>query len=198
MKNKLFKMAMLLLLGTTITFAQNVDLDQKTATVKAKHKPKSLVLEQTLTILSDSLRTKGQFYLPKGKYIIYAMVDSKAIQKANFSISWDSMEGDTKDTSKRKIVKVGKGMKMKKFIVSNPEIVAENVIALEFKIDDIMNLLNNVNARLDAEKWANWTGTTQTYTKYKNGASSVVTFEVNKEDFKQEFGREVKILVYEN
>lgn len=182
-----------------ISFAQSTDPYAATvAEIYKEYKEKNKVVEGVLTFDKDSLNVSADFYLPKGKYVVFVIPDTGSIKSVQFSMKWDSMEGDTKDHSKRKIVAIGgKGIFAKeKYIVSNPIAVSGGFGELDFKIDNIMNMVNNANKKSSAQYAANSSGMKQTWNKTSNGAMSIITITTSKDDKKGDYNGSVKVLVF--
>lgn len=180
-----------------------------TAEISKEYKSKDRVLEEVLFLDSTSNSTSMKFYLPKGKYVVYVIADTFSQKSASFSIKGNSMEWETKDKDQRKIVSEGKGFKQKKWIVSNPINATEKYGTLEFKVDDIMNLMNNAGAKMQANYEAQLRANrnamatrgqvikgTAHYTKYENGAELEITISADAANILHPWGA-VKVLVFE-
>lgn len=177
--------------------------------VSSHHKSKDKVVEEVIYFDSTGTAAPVEYYLPKGKYVVYVMADTASFAGVSFSLKGNSMEWETKDKDQRKIVSEGKGFKQKKWIVSNPIKTGVQYGTLEFKVDDIMNLMRNAGARADARRQANLNATnisratrgevttsTATFTKYENGAEISVNLIAETADIRRPWGA-VKIFIYE-
>lgn len=129
--------------------AQSSSFSAKVSQITSTHKDGEKVIDDVIT-LDENNSASVNYTFPKGKYVMFVISDSNAFSEVSFSIKGDSMEWETIDKSQRQIVKEGKGFKAKKFIVSNPIVVSNNVGELNFKIDNLNALLNNMNAKQQA------------------------------------------------
>lgn len=193
-------LAFLAIVISKTNFAQTTDpYSSRVEEIKKSHKEKDKVVEAIIYFEADSTTAMGSFYLSKGKYEIFVIPDSASVKTIDFSLIWDSMEGDAKEKSQRHHEYVGgKGILAKEhYFVTNPTTVAGTAYgSFEFKINNIMNMVNNSNRKQTAV-WANQaTGMKQTWTKTKNGAVSFIKITVAKENKILSSGA-VKILVYE-
>lgn len=194
---------------TLFAAAQSDPFTAFNASVTAKHKQKDKVVEEVIYFDSTGTATPVEYYLPKGKYVIYVQADTSSFTAVSFSLKGNSMEWETKDKDQRKIVSEGKGFKQQKWIISNPIKAEASPGELEFKVDDIMNLMRNAGARADARRRAadnasninkatrgGVTSSSATYTKYENGAEIQVLLTAASGDIKMKWGA-VKIFIYE-
>ena len=200
-------MAGLLFLASAVV-AQSDSFQAQADEVNKLYKPKNKVLEETLYLDSASATASTEFYLPKGKYVVYVIADTYSSKAVAFSIKGNSMEWETADKSQRKIVSEGKGFKQKKWIISNPISVSDKYQALEFKVDDIMNMVEKSNARnqarYEAQSRANAlamaTGRSATgsasYSKYDNGSELQINLTAEKSDVNHPWGA-VRVLIFE-
>ena len=177
--------------------------------VNSSHKSKDKVVEEVIYFDSTGTAQPLEYYLPKGKYVIYVMADTGSFVGVSFSLKGNSMEWETKDKDQRKIVSEGKGFKQKKWIISNPIKTGAQYGTLEFKVDDIMNLMRNAGARAEARRKANMNATnisratrgevttsSASFTKYENGAELIVNLSAEVADIRRPWGA-VKIIIYE-
>ena len=197
-----------LLIANSKLIAQADVFKQQTDEINKMYKPKYRVLEEVLYLDSASATASMNFYLPKGKYVVYVVADTFSLGSVSFSLKGNSMEWETKDKDQRKIVSEGKGFKQKKWIISNPISATEKYGTLDFKIDDIMNMVRNSNARNQARYTAQTqanaiamaTGrsvtATASYMKYENGAEMQVNLNADSGNIKHPWGA-VKVLVFE-
>jgi hypothetical protein len=193
MKTNLTHLLLIFCLGLSFqSFAQTPDLDKKTQEIKAKHKAKDLVLEMPISIFKDSTSFSGSFFLPKHKYIIYAIADNEAIKKTTFTLRFEAMKGKMENEEDQNREKIGTGWKMYKEFVCKPRVIETQIANVEFKMNDVTALSNTMMSKSSAEY-----GGGSSYTKYKNGCLAKIKFEIAKEDFLREYDRQVKILVFE-
>lgn len=197
-----------LLIAHTTTFAQTDVFKSQTDEINKMYKPKDRVLEEVLYLDSASASASMQFYLPKGKYVVYIIADTSSVSPVSFSLKGDAMEWETKDKDQRKIVSEGKGFKQKKWIISNPLSATEKYGTLDFKVDDIMNMVRNniaknearYKAQTHATAMARATGRNYTasasYMKYENGAGMEINLSADTKDIKLPWGA-VKVLIFE-
>ncbi|MBN8686339.1 MAG: hypothetical protein J0M10_04955 [Chitinophagales bacterium] len=177
--------------------------------VNGHHKSKDKVVEEVICFDSTGVAAPVEYYLPKGKYVIYVMADTGSFAGVSFSLKGNSMEWETKDKDQRKIVSEGKGFKQKKWIISNPIKTGAQYGTLEFKVDDIMNLMRNAGARADARRQATINATnisratrgevttsSASFTKYENGAELIVNLSADAADIRRPWGA-VKIFIFE-
>lgn len=158
--------------------SQTPDLDKKTAQIKALHKPKDLVYELPLAILSDSTSITEVIPLLKDKYIIYALIDNEAMKKATFTLRFEAMKGTMQADEDKNRETIGKGFKAYKEFYCKPRIIENQFVQVGFKIDDVTNLSNNLLARSNAQYAANVSGLNQSFTRHKNCAPIKIKFEV--------------------
>ncbi len=197
------------LLLTVTGYSQSDPFKSFSDAVSGHHKSKDKVVEDVLYFDSTGTAAAAEYYLPKGKYVVYVMADTGSFSGVSFSLKGNSMEWETKDKDQRKIVSEGKGFKQKKWIVSNPIKTGAQYGTLEFKVDDIMNLMRNAGARADARRQANMNATnisratrgevttsTASFTKYENGAEIIVNLSAETADIRRPWGA-VKIFIYE-
>lgn len=190
-------------------FAQTDVFKSQTDEINKKYKSKDRVLEDVLYLDSASLSASAEFYLPKGKYAVYVIADTFSVGSVNFSIKGNSMEWETKDKDQRKIVSEGKGFKQKKWIISNPIAATEQYGSLDFKVDDIMNMVKRSNTRnqaqYEAQSKANAiamatrggvTTASASYNKYENGSELQINITTDAANVKHSWGA-VKILIFE-
>lgn len=207
LRNKLFIGA--LLFANAGLFAQTDVFKSQTDEINKMYKPKDRVLEEVVYLDSAGNSASIEFYLPKGKYAVYVIADTFSVNTVSFSVKGNSMEWETKDKDQRKIVSEGKGFKQKKWIISNPIAATEKYGSLDFKVDDIMNMVKRSNARnqanYEAQSKANAiamatrgqaTTATVSYSKYENGSELQLNISVEAGNVKHPWGA-VKILVYE-
>lgn|GEM_PF-3151056 len=185
-----------MLLFLSITVAQAASLDEKASQISRAAKSMEKVYESTVVMEKDNPSVNDEFYLPKGDFVIYVYADDAAFKQISFSVAWDSMEGDTADTSKRTITG-SMWSNEPRFVVSNPITVKDGFGELAFEIDNLMAAINTANEKNSAQYAANSTGMSQTYTKYHNGALSKVTVTAEPSDRLLPSGR-IKIVVYED
>lgn len=197
------------LYSSLLAAAQQDPFAAFTSAVTAKHKQKDKVVEEVIYFDSTGTAAPVEYYLPKGKYVIYVQADTGSFTAVSFSLKGNSMEWETKDKDQRKIVAEGKGFKQQKWIISNPIKTEAAPGELEFKVDDIMNLMRNAGARADARRRAadnanniskatrgQVNSSSATYTKYENGAEIQVLLTAAAGDIKLSWGA-VKIFIYE-
>lgn len=177
--------------------------------ISKMYKAKDKVVEEVIYLDSATLSASMEFYLPKGKYAVYVIADTFSVNTVSFSVKGNSMEWETKDKDQRKIVSEGKGLKQKKWIISNPIAATEKYGSLDFKVDDIMNMVKRSNARnqanYEAQSKANAiamatrgqaTTASASYTKYENGSELQLNISVEAGNVKHPWGA-VKVFVYE-
>lgn len=203
-----FSVLLALLFYVTDVLAQHDSFADQINSVNKLHKSKDKVFDQIIYLDSASVKESAEFYLPKGKYVIYVVADTYSTKAISFSVKGNSMEWETVDKSLRKIVSEGKGLKQKKWIISNPILVSDEYKSLEFKVDDLMNMVEKSNARnqaqYDAQSRANAlamaTGRTMTasasYSKYENGSELQINVTAESADVKHPWGA-VRVLVFE-
>lgn len=203
-----FLLASAFFLFNTAVFAQADVFKPATDEINKMYKSKDRVLEEVIYLDSATLSASLEFYLPKGKYAVYVVADTFSLRATSFSIKGNSMEWETKDKDQRKIVSEGKGFKQKKWIISNPIAATEKYGSLDFKVDDIMNMVKRSNARnearyraqTNANAMAMATGRPSTasasYTKYENGSELQITVTADAANVKYSWGA-VKVLVFE-
>lgn len=205
-----FVPAIIVFMLLTVTgYAQSDPFKTFSDAVNGNHKSKDKVVEEVIYFDSTGVAAPVEYYLPKGKYVIYVMSDTGSLAGVSFSLKGNSMEWETKDKDQRKIVSEGKGFKQKKWIISNPIKTGAQYGTLEFKVDDIMNLMRNAGARADARRQATINATnisratrgevttsSASFTKYENGAEIVVTLSAETADIRRPWGA-VKIFIYE-
>lgn len=130
--------------------AQSSSLSSKVSQITSTHKDGDKVIEDVIN-LDESNSASVNYTFPKGKYVMYVISDSDAFSEVSFTLKGDSMEWNTQENSQRQIVKEGKGFKAKKYFVSNPIVVSNNAGELNFKVDNLNALLNNMNAKQQAD-----------------------------------------------
>lgn len=180
-------------------FAQSTDPYAATvAEIYKEYKEKDKVVEGVLTFDKDSINVSADFYLPKGKYVVFVIPDTGTIKVVQFSMSWELGEGDTKEKSNRSIVAYGNKtiFGRNKKVISNPISVSNGFGILDFKIDNVMNLANNMTKKSSAQYAANSSGMKQTWNKTSNGAMSIITITTSKDDKKGDYNGSVKVLVF--
>lgn len=192
----------------TGTYAQTDVFLSSTAEINKGYKSKDRVLEDVLYLDSATATASMEFYLPKGKYVVYVIADTFSLQAVSFSLKGNSMEWETKDKDQRKIVSEGKGFKQKKWIISNPITATEKYGTLDFKVDDIMAMVKRSNARNQAQYEAKSKANalamatrrdataSASYMKYENGAEMQINISAETTQVKYPWGA-VKILVFE-
>lgn len=196
------------LLITANGFAQADVFKPASDEISKMYKSKDRVLEEVVYLDSATLSAAMEFYLPKGKYAVYVVADTFSMSTVSFSIKGNSMEWETKDKDQRKIVSEGKGFKQKKWIISNPIPVTKKYGSLDFKVDDIMNMVKRSNARNEANYRAQTnanalamaTGRSATasasYSKYENGSELQINITAEAGNIKHPWGA-VKVLIFE-
>lgn len=188
--------------------AQSNTQANNVAEISKTYKDKDKVVDQTVT-LGENNTANVSYYFPKGKYAIYVVSDSDAFSEVSFTITGDSMEWETQDKSQRHIVKEGKGFKAKKYIVSNPIAVSNNIGELNFKVDNLNALLANMNAKQQANYSAQTnaninamatrgqvtTGSAR-WSKQENASELLLTITTDAANVKNADGK-VRVLIYE-
>lgn len=176
--------------------------------ISKTHKDKDKVVDQTVT-LGENNTANVSYYFPKGKYTIFVVSDSEAFSEVSFTITGDSMEWETQDKSQRHFVKEGKGFKAKKYIVSNPIAVSNNIGELNFKVDNLNALLANMNAKQQANYSAQTNANINTmatrgqvttgsarWSKQENASELLLTITADATNVKKADGK-VRVLIYE-
>jgi hypothetical protein len=192
------KSSLWILMTSTILFQQAMAdaFSDKSALVAKDAKGMEKVFESVVAIEKGSKEATEEFYLPKGDYVLYVLVDESTLKKADFSVAWDSMEGDIDDHDKRTITG-SMWSNEPRFVVTNPISVSTGFSKLEFEIDNLMAAINTANEKNAAQYAANSTGMSQTYTKYTNGAASKVTITFDPSDLISNKGL-VRLMVFED
>ena len=188
--------------------AQSSTQANNVAEISKAHKDRDKVVDQTITLGENNTATVS-YYFPKGKYAIYVVSDSDSFSEVSFTITGDSMEWETQDKSQRHIVKEGKGFKAKKYIVSNPIAVSNNIGELNFKVDNLNALLANMNAKQQANYSAQTNANINTmatrgqvttgsarWSKQENASELLLTITADAANVKKADGK-VRVLIYE-
>ena len=188
--------------------AQSSTQANNVAEISKAHKDRDKVVDQTITLGENNTATVS-YYFPKGKYAIYVVSDSDSFSEVSFTITGDSMEWETQDKSQRHIVKEGKGFKAKKYIVSNPIAVSNNIGELNFKVDNLNALLANMNAKQQANYSAQTNANINTmatrgqvttgsarWSKQENASELLLTITADAANVKNADGK-VRVLIYE-
>jgi hypothetical protein len=192
------KSSLWILMTSTLLFQQAMAdaFSDKSALVAKDAKGMEKVFESVVAIEKGSKEATEEFYLPKGDYVLYVLVDESTLKKADFSVAWDSMEGDIDDHDKRTITG-SMWSNEPRFVVTNPISVSTGFSKLEFEIDNLMAAINTANEKNAAQYAANTSGMSQTYTKYANGAASKVTITIDPTDLTSSKGL-VRLMVFED